>query len=92
MAEGKQINNIGWNFHNTYKDLPKPFYSEINLSPVRKPELVILNKPLAESLNLSVEALESKEGVEILAGNKKAEGGACIAQAYRVINLDILPC
>ncbi len=82
MAEGKQINNIGWNFHNTYKDLPKPFYSEINLSPVRKPELVILNKPLAKSLNLNVEALESKEGVEILSGNKKAEGGACISQAY----------
>lgn len=82
MAEGKQINNIGWKFHNTYKDLPKPFYSEINLSPVRKPELVILNKPLAKSLNLNVEALESKEGVEILSGNKKAEGGACIAQAY----------
>lgn len=82
MAEGKQINNIGWNFHNNYKDLPKPFYSEINLSPVRKPELLILNKPLAKSLNLNVEALESKEGVEILSGNKKAEGGACISQAY----------
>ena len=82
MVEGKQINNIGWNFHNTYKDLPKPFYSEINLSPVRKPELIILNKSLAKSLNLNVEALESKEGVEILSGNKKAEGGACISQAY----------
>ena len=82
MSEGKQINNIGWNFHNTYKDLPKPFYSEIKLSPVRKPELIILNEPLAKALNLNVEALKSKEGVEILAGNKKAEGGACIAQAY----------
>lgn len=82
MADGKQINNIGWNFHNTYKDLPKTFYSEINLSPVRKPEIVILNEPLAKSLNLNVEALESKEGVEILVGNKEVEGGAFIAQAY----------
>ena len=48
MSEGKQINNIGWNFHNTYKDLPKPFYSEIKLSPVRKLELIILNEPLAK--------------------------------------------
>ena len=36
MVEGKQINNIGWNFHNTYKDLPEPFYSEIDVSHVKK--------------------------------------------------------
>ena len=82
MTQGNQVNNMGWNFDNTYKDLPKPFYSEINLNPVRNPELVILNKPLAKALELNVDSLESKEGVEVLAGNKKVEGGAYIAQAY----------
>lgn len=82
MEQGNQINNMGWNFDNTYKELLKPFYSDMNLNPVRNPELVILNKPLAKELRLNLEALESKDGVEILAGNKKAEGGAYIAQAY----------
>ena len=82
MAQENQINNMGWNFDNSYKDLPKSFYSEINLNPVRNPELVILNEPLASALELNVESLESKEGVEVLAGNKKVEGGAYIAQAY----------
>ena len=82
MAEESQVNKIGWNFHNSYKDLPKSFYSNISLNPVRNPELVILNKPLAKSLNLNAEELKSKEGIEILAGNKKVEGGTYIAQAY----------
>lgn len=82
MDKKNQVNNMGWNFHNTYKELPKSFYSNMNLNPVRNPELVILNKPLAKSLGLNPNALESKEGVEILAGNKKAEGGEYIAQAY----------
>ena len=82
MVEKKQVNNMGWNFHNSYKELPKPFYSELNLNPVRNPNLVILNKPLAKSLGLDIDLLESKEGVEVLAGNKKAEDGAYIAQAY----------
>lgn len=82
MAQENQTNNMGWNFSNSYKDLPKSFYSEISLNPVRNPELVILNEDLAKNLGLSVESLKSKEGVEILAGNKKAKDGAYIAQAY----------
>ena len=82
MVEGKNISNIGWNFHNTYKDLPKFFYSEIDLNPVIKPKLIVFNKNLAKYLNLDIESLESKKGVDILAGNKKAKGGAYIAQAY----------
>lgn len=82
MAKENKTNNMGWNFDNTYKDLPESFYSEISLNPVKKPELVIINEPLAKDLELNVEALKSEEGIEILAGNKKAEGGAYIAQAY----------
>ena len=82
MVEKNQANNMGWNFHNSYKDLSKSFYSELNLNPVKNPSLVVLNKSLAKSLGLNIDLLESKEGVEILAGNKKAEDGAYIAQAY----------
>ena len=82
MPQNNEKNKIGFNFENTYIDLPNSFYSEINLNPVVNPELVIFNKKLAEDLGLNISALQSKEGVEILAGNRKVEGGAYIAQAY----------
>ncbi|WP_455538924.1 protein adenylyltransferase SelO [Terrisporobacter sp.] len=77
-----KVNNPCFNFENTYINLPKSFYSEINLSPVKKPELVIFNEDLSKSLGLDNEYLKSQEGLEILAGNKKVDGGEYIAQAY----------
>ena len=78
----KNIKDGGWNFDNTYLDLPKVFYSKININPVSNPQLVILNKELGKSLGLDNEFLESKEGVKILSGSETLEGGAFIAQAY----------
>lgn len=82
MTDKKETLNVGWNFDNSYINLPEPFYSEISLNPVRNPELIILNEPLAKDLGLDADLLKSKDSVEILAGNKKAENGAYIAQAY----------
>ncbi|MPN16872.1 hypothetical protein SDC9_164219 [bioreactor metagenome] len=82
MIQENQSKNMGWNFDNSYKNLPKSFYSEIDLNPVKKPELVIFNQPLAEALELNAESLKSEDGLQVLAGNKKIEGGAYIAQAY----------
>ena len=78
----KNIKDGGWNFDNTYLDLPKVFYSKININPVSNPQLVILNKELGKSLGLDNEFLESKEGVKILSGSETLEEGAFIAQAY----------
>ena len=78
----ENIKDGGWNFDNTYLDLPKVFYSKININPVSNPQLVILNKELGESLGLNNEFLESKEGVKILSGSETLEEGAFIAQAY----------
>ena len=78
----KNIKDGGWNFDNTYLDLPKVFYSKININPVSNPQLVILNKELGESLGLNNEFLESKEGVKILSGSETLEEGEFIAQAY----------
>ena len=78
----KNIKDGGWNFDNTYLDLPKVFYSKININPVSNPQLVILNKELGKSLGLNNEFLESKEGVKILSGSETLEEGAYIAQAY----------
>ena len=82
MTEKREVNKFNFKFENTYIDLPNSFYSEIDLSPVIRPELIVFNKSLGNSLGLNSEELKSKEGLEILAGNKKVENGEYIAQAY----------
>ena len=72
----------GFNFDNSYINLPKEFYSHVNLKPVKSPKLVILNNNLASSLGLSLEFLKSPKGISILSGNTKADDGAYISQAY----------
>ncbi|MBP2002256.1 uncharacterized protein YdiU (UPF0061 family) [Paenibacillus shirakamiensis] len=72
----------GWNMDHSYARLPQLFYSSIDLTPAPAPQLVILNEKLASSLSLSSKALQSAEGIAILAGNQVPEGGSPIAQAY----------
>ena len=36
-------NEIGWNFDNTYSNLPESFISKISPVPVKSPELTIFN-------------------------------------------------
>ncbi|MDP4145149.1 MAG: YdiU family protein [Bacillota bacterium] len=82
MTGLKSIIDIGWNLDNSYARLPKKFFSSENPTPVRSPKLVILNKPLAATLGLEVQALESDEGTEVFAGNRIPKGASPIAQAY----------
>ena len=44
---------IGWNFDNSYSNLPKSFIYEISPVPVKKPELIILNYDLADQMGLN---------------------------------------
>ncbi|WP_152395968.1 protein adenylyltransferase SelO [Paenibacillus guangzhouensis] len=74
--------NVGWNFDNSYAQLPQSFFSTINLAPVRAPKLAVLNHPLAASLGLDAEALQNEESVAVLAGNEVPDGGLPLAQAY----------
>ena len=65
---------IGWCFDNTYSKLPNSFKENINPVPVRKPELVILNKDLAKELNLDFSSLDNKKISELFSGNSLPEG------------------
>ncbi|WP_250674135.1 protein adenylyltransferase SelO [Paraclostridium ghonii] len=82
MENNKENIETGWSLDNSYMTLADFFYSKINLNPVPSPKLVILNYPLAQSLGLNIDNLKSKDGVELLSGNKKIDEGAFIAQAY----------
>lgn len=79
---GKAIIETGWNFDNTYSHLPKSFFTSLSPTPVSSPKLIILNNPLATSLGLNVQALQSEDGLAVLAGNRIPEGALPLAQAY----------
>lgn len=74
--------NIGWNFDNSYARLPESLFTRLKPAPVRLPKLIILNDALATSLGLNSQALQSIEGVNVLAGNEVPEGTVSLAQAY----------
>ena len=74
--------SIGWCFDNTYFKLSKAFKEDIKPIPVKKPELVLFNKKLAEDLNLDFSNLDNQKLSELFSGNSLPEGSNSLAQAY----------
>lgn len=81
MTNKKEI-KTGWNFDNSYANLPKSFFTSVKLNPVSSPKLIILNDSLAASLGLNIQAIKSEDGVAALSGNQIPEGALPLAQAY----------
>ena len=75
-------NKINWQFNNTYANLPKHFKEEIKPTLADNPELVILNKKLAEDLNLDLSKVDNTNLAKIFSGNLLPEGANTISQAY----------
>jgi serine/tyrosine/threonine adenylyltransferase len=73
---------IGWCFDNTYYKLSDIFKEDIKPTPVKKPELVLFNKILAENLNLDFSNLDNQKLSELFSGNSLPKGSNSIAQAY----------
>ena len=71
-----------FHFDNSYARLPERFYARVNPTTVAAPALVKVNFELARELGLDPVELSSKEGVEVLAGNRIADGSEPIAMAY----------
>jgi uncharacterized protein YdiU (UPF0061 family) len=69
-------------FDNSYARLPERLYARVNPTRVAAPGLVKVNAALALELGLDPEKLASKEGVEVLAGNRIADGSEPIAMSY----------
>lgn len=68
-------------FENSYAQLPERMYARLNPTPVRMPELLAFNRPLANELGIS--GTESAtELAQIFAGNIIPEGADPISQAY----------
>jgi len=73
---------VHFGFANTYARLPERFFARIDPTPVEAPRLIKANAHLAADLQLDPVALASPLGVEILAGNRVAQGSEPLAQAY----------
>ncbi|MEM7753430.1 MAG: YdiU family protein [Pseudomonadota bacterium] len=69
-------------FDNSYARLPDRFYARLDPTPVAKPELIVLNRPLAAELGLDADALATEDGIAALAGNALPGGADPLAQAY----------
>ena len=72
----------GFNFDNTYIHLPKAFYTELSPVPVRKPEMVIFNAPLATDMGLDFSGISTDVKAALFSGNIMPEGSEPLAQAY----------
>ncbi|SFL58920.1 Uncharacterized conserved protein YdiU, UPF0061 family [Paenibacillus sp. 1_12] len=82
MIHTNVINEAGWNFDNSYARLPKSVFTTQGPNPVSSPKLIIFNESLATSLGLNVQALQSNDGIAVLAGNQFPEDAMPLAQAY----------
>jgi len=75
-------NKIGWRFDNTYSKLPDSMLAKLAPTPVRAPELIILNHSLSKELGLDFTDLSDKNLASLFSGNLLPEGSNTIAQAY----------
>lgn len=72
----------GWNFNNSYLELPDVLYSLQKPIPVTQPELHLFNKKLADELGLKVEDGNPKAAAPIFTGNEIPENTKPFSQAY----------
>lgn len=82
----------GWNFDNSYASLPDTFFTKQNPTPVRSPQLVIFNRPLAAALGLQADALNGQAGAEVFAGNRIPAGQSRSRRRTRGTNSATLRC
>ncbi|MEQ8265192.1 protein adenylyltransferase SelO [Pseudohaliea sp.] len=69
-------------FDNSYARLPAHFYARLDPTPVRKPGLLRVNRPLCAALGIDADWLASEAGVAVIAGNAVPEGAEPLAAAY----------
>jgi serine/tyrosine/threonine adenylyltransferase len=72
----------GWRLEHSYASLPRVFHFGVAPVPVRAPRIEVLNRPLAESLGLTADALERENGAALFGGNLLPPGSLPLAQAY----------
>lgn len=78
----KDINNIGLKISNTYKTLPKKFYTNSKKSQFPNPELLIFNYELSKELGINIDDIDENLVAELFSANIFLEVEKPISQAY----------
>lgn len=73
---------VGWQFDNTYAQLPDVLFAPATPARVRAPRLSILNHRLATELGLNHEGMSVQAAADLFAGQALPKGCQPIAQAY----------
>ncbi len=73
---------IGWNFDNSYTQLPTALFTNQMPQSVASPAIAILNHNLAKQLNIHLSDIESNRLAQLLSGNELFKNSSPIAQAY----------
>ncbi|MCA9066336.1 MAG: YdiU family protein [Planctomycetaceae bacterium] len=74
--------DFGWNFQNTYTQLPDVFYREAKPVRVRSPQLCVVNRRLADELGLRISGVPDRDLAAVFTGQAIPDGAQPIAQAY----------
>ena len=74
--------NIGWNFDNSYLNLPSTLMIKSKPEKSMEPSIIKLNKELASELDLNFDLIDKKMQSLIFSGNLLPIGSDCISQAY----------
>lgn len=82
MKDKALVEKIGWNFDNSYLELPGYCYTKAHPIPVSDPHIVIVNSQLATKLGLTLDASSEKELAQLFSGNVLPKHSIPLAQAY----------
>ena len=76
------MENIGWNFDNSYTLLSQHLISKVLPTTVKNPKIIIINYPLAQQLGLNFSSLNNNQLAKLFTGNEIPKGSDPLAQAY----------
>ncbi len=69
-------------FDNSFARMPEDFFTRQDPVAVPKPELVAINRPLADQLGIDADWLNTPSAVQTFAGNIVPDGAEPLAQVY----------
>lgn len=82
MSQIPKIQDVSFNFDNSYLQLLSDYYTKLKPEPVRAPRIVFFNQALAKDLGLDFANLDESKLASLFSGNHLAKGANPFAQAY----------
>ena len=80
--ELRQPIDCGFNFENSYLNLPDLLYTKLAPVAVSSPEIVVFNEAMANSMDLNFQQLNQNDQAMLFSGNSLPKGAEPFAQAY----------